>query len=385
VIVPFLDLKAPYQELQKEIDAAYHRCMRSGWYILGQEVEAFEEEFAAYCDTKHCVGVGNGLDALRLILHAYDIGSGDEVIVPANTYIATWLAVSYVGATVVPVEPIEQTYNINPARIEAAITPRTRAIIAVHLYGQPADMDPINEIGRRYNLKVIEDAAQAHGARYKGRRAGNLGDVAGWSFYPTKNLGAFGDGGAVTTDDDELSEKICVLRNYGSRIKYHNKYKGFNSRLDEVQAAFLRVKLKYLDEWNARRARTAAQYLDALKDASLLLPYIPNETEPVWHLFIVRTQHRDELQKHLQEAGIGTLIHYPIPPHCSEAYSDGLWQRGSFPITERLADTVLSLPMSPHLHVSDVDIVTHAIYDFFRTPSSLSERAILPDFGSFRV
>lgn len=251
--VPFLNLKAPYLELQQELDAAYRRVMESGWYILGQEVEAFEAEFAAYCGTQYCVGVGNGLEALHLILRAMEIGQEDEVIVPANTYIATWLAVSYAGAIPVPVEPDEKTYNINPEQIEAAITPKTKAILAVHLYGQPANMDLINAIAKRYQLRVIEDAAQAHGARYKGRRVGGLGDAAGFSFYPGKNLGALGDGGAVTTNDCHLANKIRLLRNYGSRVKYFNEMKGFNSRLDELQAAFLRVKLTKLDEWNARR------------------------------------------------------------------------------------------------------------------------------------
>ncbi|MDP2752964.1 MAG: DegT/DnrJ/EryC1/StrS family aminotransferase, partial [Nitrospirota bacterium] len=250
--IPFLDLRAAYLELAPELDEAYHRVMQSGWFILGAEVDAFENEFADYCDAKQCVGVGNGLEALHLILRAMDIGPGDEVIVPSNTYIATWLAVSYAGATPVAVEPDRRTFNLDSARIEAAITPRTRAIIAVHLYGQPADMDPIIEIARRHNLRVIEDAAQAHGARYKGRRAGSLGDAAGFSFYPGKNLGALGDGGAVTTDDETLAGRIRVLRNYGSSIKYHNELKGYNSRLDELQAAFLRVKLKHLDTWNAR-------------------------------------------------------------------------------------------------------------------------------------
>ncbi len=267
--IPFLNMKAPYQELRKELDEVYHRVMASGWYILGEEVESFEQEFAAYCGVKHCIGVGNGLEALHLILRAYGIGPGDEVIVPANTYIATWLAVSYAGAQPVPVEPDESTYNLDPDRIEATITPQTKAILVVHLYGQTAEMDAINTIARKYGLKLIEDAAQAHGARYRTKRAGSLGDAAGWSFYPGKNLGALGDAGAVTTDDDELADKIRMLRNYGSKVKYHNLAKGYNSRLDEVQAAFLRVKLKYLEEWNARRAHLADLYCETLKHTDL--------------------------------------------------------------------------------------------------------------------
>lgn len=312
--IPFLNLRAPYRELQAELDAAYRRVMESGWYILGEEVEAFEAEYAAYIGVQHCVGVGNGLEALHLILRAYGIGPGDEVIVPANTYIATWLAVCYAGATPVPVEPVERTYNIDPARIETAITPRTRAIVAVHLYGQPADMDQINEIARRYGLKVIEDAAQAHGARHKGRRAGALGDAAGWSFYPGKNLGAFGDAGAVTTDDSDLAYRVRILRNYGSEVKYYNEFKGFNSRLDPLQAAFLRVKLAHLDDWNDRRQQIADLYLKALAASDLILPVTPAWAESAWHLFVVRCWRRDQLQRYLADQGIGTLIHYPVPP-----------------------------------------------------------------------
>ncbi len=262
--VPFLDLKTPYYEIKEELDAAWHRVMASGWYVLGQEVESFEHEFAAYCEAKHCVGVGNGLDALYLILRAMEIGPGDEVIVPSNTYIATWLAVSMTGATPVPVEPDEVSYNIDPALIEAAITTRTKAILPVHLYGLPADLEPILKIASRHGLRVLEDAAQAHGARYKGKRIGAHGDAVAWSFYPGKNLGAFGDGGAVTTNDRHLAEKLRALRNYGSRVKYVNEVKGVNSRLDPLQAAVLRVKLKYLDEWNERRKRVASLYLERL-------------------------------------------------------------------------------------------------------------------------
>ena len=347
--VPFLNLKESYLELEQELDAAYKRVMKSGWYILGQELEAFETEFAAYCETKYCVGVGNGLEALHLILRAMEIGSGDEVLVPSNTYIATWLAVSYAGATPIPVEPDEKTYNINPDQIEAAISPKTKAILLVHLYGQPANMEPIKELARKYKLKIIEDAAQAHGARYKSRRVGSLGDAAGFSFYPGKNLGALGDAGAVTTNDRELANKIRLLRNYGSRVKYVNEVKGFNSRLDELQAAFLRVKLTKLDLWNSRRIEIANQYLDGLsKLTDLILPFVPDWAEPVWHLFVVRHPNRSPLQNDLKNLGIGTLIHYPIPPHLSDAYKQKE-NFGSFPISEQIADEILSLPINPHL------------------------------------
>ncbi|MBA3246845.1 MAG: DegT/DnrJ/EryC1/StrS family aminotransferase [Pyrinomonadaceae bacterium] len=348
--IPFLDLRTPYLELKNDLDAAYERVMNSGWYVLGEEVAAFEREFAAYCGARHCIGVGNGLEALHLILRAYGIGAGDEVIVPANTYIATWLAVSYAGATPVPVEPDARTYNIAPKNIRAAITPRTRAVIAVHLYGQPADVDAINDIAREYNLKVIEDAAQAHGARLRGRRTGALGDAAGFSFYPGKNLGAMGDAGAVVTNDDDLADRVRVLGNYGSRVKYNNEVQGFNSRLDPLQAAFLSVKLKHLDEWNRRRREVAAHYLEALTGCDdLILPFVPDWAEPAWHLFVVRHKERDALQRNLAQAGVATLIHYPVPPHLSGAYESLGFKRGAFPLTEEFADTALSLPMGPHL------------------------------------
>jgi dTDP-4-amino-4,6-dideoxygalactose transaminase len=322
-MIPFLDLKAAYLEVKNELDAAYQRVMSSGWYILGEEVETFEREYAEYCGTKHCIGVGNGLEALHLILRGYGIGASDEVIVPSNTYIATWLAASYAQAMPVPVEPNIDTYNIAPERIEAAITERTKAIMPVHLYGQPAEMDAINAIADKYELKVIEDAAQAQGAKYKGKRTGSLGDAAGFSFYPGKNLGAYGDAGAVTTDDDDLAEQIRMLRNYGSRKKYYNEVKGYNSRLDPLQAAFLRVKLKYLDEWNARRAEVAEYYMANLTGASdLVLPHVLEQTNPAWHLFVVRHLQRDDLQKYLESESVGTVIHYPIPPHQSDAYQE---------------------------------------------------------------
>jgi dTDP-4-amino-4,6-dideoxygalactose transaminase len=350
VKVPFLDFVKPYEELKAELDEAYFRFMRSAWYVLGKEVEAFEEEYANFCGVKHCVGVGNGLEALHLALRAYGIGQGDEVIVPSNTYIATWLAVSYAGAQPVPVEPDPQTFNLDSNRIEAALTPRTKAILPVHLYGQPADMDPIVQVARKHGLKVIEDNAQAQGARYQGRRTGSLGDAAGNSFYPGKNLGAFGEAGAVTTNDPELADRVRTLRNYGSKKKYYNDVKGFNSRLDELQAAFLRVKLKRLDEWNLRRRDVAAHYLAGMSGLDgLTLPWVPTWAEPVWHLFVIRHSRRDTVRQKLTDTGIGTLIHYPVPPHLSGAYADAGWKRGAFPVAEELANSVLSLPMGPHL------------------------------------
>jgi dTDP-4-amino-4,6-dideoxygalactose transaminase len=348
--VAFLDLKAPYRELQAELDAAYRRVMESGSYLLGRELEAFEKEYAAYCEAAHCVGVANGLDALHLVLRAYGIGPGDEVIVPSNTFIATWLAVSAAGARPVPVEPDPATCNIDPSRIEAALTTRTKAIMPVHLYGQPADMDPLLALAAKHGLKVIEDSAQAQGATYKGRRTGGLGHAAGHSFYPGKNLGAFGDGGAVTTNDLALAERVRELRNYGSRVKYHNEVRGANSRLDELQAAFLRVRLARLSAWGDRRKAVAGTYLKTWRGlADMTLPFVPEWAQPAWHLFVIRHPRRDELQRRLAEAGVHTLIHYPIPPHRSGAYSDAGFLPGMFPIAEALAASVLSVPMGPHL------------------------------------
>lgn len=364
--VPFLDLNAPYKELKNELDSAYQRVMASGWFIMGAEVETFEHEFAAYCGVRHCIGVGNGLEALHLILRAYGIGQGDEVIVPANTYIATWLAVSYSGAHPVPVEPDPRTYNLDPGRVEAAVTSRTKAIIPVHLYGQPADMDPIMQIAEKYNLKVIEDAAQAHGARYKGRLSGGLGHAAGFSFYPGKNLGALGDAGAIVTNEDILAEQVRMLRNYGSKVKYVHDFKGFNSRLDEMQAAFLRAKLPHLDEWNERRKRIAAYYLDHLADLpGLVLPYAPDWSVPVWHIFVIQTPRRDALQQFLKSKGVGTLIHYPVPPHLSKAYAELGLQKGAFPISEDIASFELSLPMGPHLSLDEAEHVVGMIREYF--------------------
>jgi dTDP-4-amino-4,6-dideoxygalactose transaminase len=359
--VPFLDLRAAYLELQKEIDAAIARTMDSGWYILGTEVEAFEAEWAEYCEANHAVAVGNGLDALHLALLALEVGPGDEVIVPSNTYIATWLAVSQSGATPVPVEPDPRTCNLDPSRIEAALTPRTKAILPVHLYGQPADLDPILAIARDHSLRVLEDGAQAHGARYKGKRIGAHGDVVAWSFYPGKNLGALGDGGALTTNDPTIADRIRVLRNYGSRVKYVNEVRGFNSRLDPLQAAVLRVKLRVLDDWNARRKRIASIYLQTLDSDSMIMPFIPDYADPVWHLFVVRHAKREALQQQLGKAGISTMIHYPIPPHRQKAYADLGLKPGALPIAEAMASEVLSLPIGPHLSSDRASDVCAAI------------------------
>lgn len=364
--VPFLDLKAPYQELKGELDSAYQRVMESGWFIMGVEVEAFEREFAAYCGVKHCIGVGNGLEALHLILRAYGIGEGDEVIVPANTFIATWLAVSYTGAVPVPVEPDPYTYNLDPKQIETAITSNTKAIMPVHLYGQPADMEPIMHIAEKHGLKVIEDAAQAQGARYKERISGNLGHAAGFSFYPGKNLGALGDAGAILTNDDNLTEQVRMLCNYGSKVKYYHDLKGFNSRLDEMQAAFLRTKLIHLDIWNNRRRQIAAYYLDHLAGLSdLKLPYAPDWISPVWHIFVIQTPKRDDLQQFLKSKGIGTLIHYPVPPHLSKAYEEMGKSKGAFPITEAIASYELSLPIGPHLKLDETEYIVSMIREYF--------------------
>lgn len=368
-MIPFLNMTGPYQELKGEIDDAIARVASSGWFVLGPEVDAFEEEFARYTGAAHCTGVANGLDALHLALRAMDVGPGDEVIVPSNTYIATWLAVSQCGATPVPVEPVDATHNLDPALVEAAITPRTKVILPVHLYGQPADLDPLLEIARRHSLKVLEDAAQAHGARYKGRRVGAHGDAVAWSFYPGKNLGALGDAGGVTTNDPSIAQRIRTLRNYGSAAKYVNEVQGFNSRLDPLQAAVLRVKLRHLDEWNERRRKIAQLYREALRSSGLGLAEVPKWAEPVWHLFVVRHPARDELQKALQERGIGTLIHYPIPPHKQQAYAAAKFHSDAFPIATNIANEVLSLPMGPHLDEVEVDRVIDAISNVMKSMS----------------
>jgi len=360
--IPFLDLKAINLTQQDAIEAAMRRVLHSGWYVLGKEVEAFEKAFAAYCGSKHAIGVANGLDAIFLLLKAYGVGPGDEVIVPSNTYIATWLAASHCGATPVPVEPVEGTYNLDPARVAAAITPRTRAIIPVHLYGQVADMDPLMALAHEHNLKVIEDGAQAHGALYHGRKVGTLGHAAAFSFYPGKNLGALGDAGGITTDDDELAIKLRALRNYGSQKKYHNEVAGFNSRLDELQAAVLSVKLPALDAQNSARAAIAAIYQKGLAGIpGLRLPEVADWAVPVWHLYVVRHAQRDQLAAKLAEAGVGTLVHYPLPPHVQPAYAGLGLAEGAYPIAEAIHREVLSLPMGPTMTEAEAHQVVAAV------------------------
>lgn len=367
--IPFLDLKAINLRDRKQFQAALDRVLDSGWLILGQEVASFEAAFAAYCESAHCIGVANGLDALHLALKAWNIGPGDEVLVPSNTYIATWLAVTYTGARPVPVEPVVDTFNIDPARLVGAITPRTKAIVAVHLYGQMADMSAIGAIARQYGLKLLEDAAQSHGARWGGHSAGAESDAVAYSFYPGKNLGALGDGGAVTTNDPVLAERIAILRNYGSRQKYQNELTGYNSRLDELQAAFLSVKLPQLNADNARRGAIAHRYQDGLAAIpGLVLPSVPDPADPVWHIYIVRTPRRDALQDFLGQRGIGTLIHYPIPPHLQQCYAGLGYGEGSFPISEAMHREVLSLPIGPTMTDESVDITIEAIAEFFRAP-----------------
>ena len=362
-MIPFLDLGAATRELEPDIHAAVARVVDSGWYVGGPEVAAFERDWAAYCGAQHCVGVGNGLDALHLALRAVGIGPGDEVIVASNGYIATQLAVTMAGATPVPVEPDPATHNLDPTKIEAAITGRTKAILPTHLYGQPADLDALAAVAEAHGLVVIDDAAQAHGARFKGKRIGSTGTrLTCWSFYPSKNLGAFGDAGAVTTDDPELAARVRTLGNYGSDVRYVNRDLGINSRLDPIQAAVLGVKLAKVDDWNRRRAGVAAYYRDALAECGgLTLPHVPDWADPAWHLFVVQAEHRDRLAARLGEAGVQTLIHYPIPPHRQQAYADMGLAEGSLPIAERLANTVLSLPIGPHLGMENAERVASAV------------------------
>lgn len=362
--VPFLDLKPASQELHQPLADALVRVLESGWYVLGDEVEAFEQAWAAYVGADHCVGVANGLDALHLSLRAFSVGAGDEVIVPSNTFIATWLAVTHAGATPVPVEPCADTFNLDPDRVAAAVTPRTRAVIPVHLYGQPADMGALNDVAAAHDLLVLEDAAQAHGARYRGTRVGAVGHAAAWSFYPGKNLGALGDAGAVTTNDPELVGRLRGLRNYGSHEKYVNDEAGWNSRLDELQAAVLRSKLEVIDEWNTRRKAVAARYLVGLEGTGVVLPTVPEWADPVWHLFVVRTQERVALREHLEGAGVGTAIHYPIPPHRQLAYAGLELAAGALPISEAMHREVLSLPMGPHMEDEQVERVIEAVRSF---------------------
>jgi len=362
-LIPFLDLKKVNLTYKDEFIRLFTNFLDSGHYILDEQVNLFEQEFANFCDTKYCIGVANALDGLTIILKAMGIGCGDEVIVPSNTYIATILAISNCGATPILVEPDIKTYNIDPQNIEKAITKRTKAILVVHLYGQCCNMDPIVDIANKYSLKVIEDAAQAHGARYKGKRVGNLSDAAAFSFYPSKNLGGLGDGGAICTSNEELAQTIRALRNYGSNVRYYNKYKGLNSRLDELQAAFLRIKLQSLDFDNSKRRAIAEFYSKSIKNQSIVLPSVEGDPEShVWHLYVIRSECRDSLQKYLYNKGIQTVIHYPLPPHKQEAYFE--WNHCTFSISERIHSEVLSLPISPVMLEEEYSAIVEVINHF---------------------
>lgn len=363
-MVPFLDLQRLHASIADELDDAYRRVIQAGRFVLGPEVEAFESEFAAYCGVRFCVGVANGLDALHLILRAYGIGAGDEVIVPATTFIATWLAVSYAGATPVPAEVDESTFNLDVEATARAISPRTRAIIAVHLYGRPASMRALRELAHKHGLRLIEDAAQAHGATSAGQKVGSLGDAAAFSFYPGKNLGALGDGGAVVTDDPALAKQLLLLRNYGSSIKYNHEIAGFNSRLDELQAAFLRVKLRHLDTWNARRTNIASAYRSEIQNPHVTLPEIDSGETSAWHLFVVRSSHRRALVEHLAAYSVATQIHYPTPPHLQAAYVDLGYPTGSFVSSEAIHAQVLSLPIDPTMDYEQIAHCIHCVNSF---------------------
>lgn len=362
--VPFVSFRPMERELDQDIRMAFDRVFTNSWYIEGKEDEAFEKKFADFCNVDYCVGTGNGLDALMLALKALDIKDGDEVIVPSNTYIATALAVTYVGADLTFVEPDISTFNIDPAKIENAITDRTKAIIPVHLYGQPCDMDPIMNIAKKHNLFVIEDCAQAHGATYKGKRIGSFGDVAGFSFYPGKNLGALGDAGAIVTNDKIVAGKVRALGNYGSDYKYHHIYKGNNSRLDEMQAAFLSAKISHLDKMNKERGRIATRYLEEINNPQVFLPFVPEYAVPVWHVFGIRCERRDELEMYLNENGIATNKHYPIPIHLQDCYRDLKYKKGDFPIAEKISETELSIPMYYGMADEQIDFVIEKINRF---------------------
>lgn len=362
--VPFVDLKAQYQSIAGEIDQAIAKVLQRTDFILGEEVGLFEEALADYCEVKHAVGVDSGVSALELALRAFDIGPGDEVITVANSFIATASAISFVGAKPVLVDTNPNTYNIDVAAIGRAITGKTNAIIPVHLYGQPADMDPIMKIARDKGIRVIEDACQAHGARYKGRRAGTFGDAAAFSFYPAKNLGAYGDGGALVTNSDEMAEQVRMLRNYGQAEKYHHSFLAYNHRLDTMQAAVLRVKLKYLDQWNEARRRHARLYNELLKDTGLILPFNSEHSEHVYHLYIVQSERRDALREWLGAKGVATGMHYPIPIHLQSAYAHLGYSEGDFPVTEACAQQILSLPMFPELTDSQIEYVVDAVREF---------------------
>ncbi len=361
-MIKFLDLKKINNRYREEIDSRIKDILDKGWYLQGEENENFTKNFANFCGTKFALGVANGLDALNLIIKAYGFGNGDEIIVPANTYIATILAISETGCIPILVEPDIKTYNINPDSIEEKITTKTKAIMGVHLYGQAVQMEKIWKIAKKYNLKIIEDSAQAHGAIYQENRTGNLGDASGFSFYPGKNLGCMGDGGAVTTNDEELFNKIKAIANYGSDRKYHHIYKGVNSRLDEIQAAVLDVKLNHLDSDNNKRREISKYYRENIKNSKIILPETYDEKSHVWHIFAVRTQNRDEFQKYLTEKGIQTIIHYPTPPHKQEAYKE--WNNLSFPITEEIHNTILSLPISPVMTDSEIEKVVEVVNEF---------------------
>ena len=362
--IPFVTFRPMERELNDDIRAAFDRVFARSWYIEGVEDEAFEKAFAEYCGTKYCVGVGNGLDALMLALKALGIGDGDEVIVPSNTYIATALAVTYVGAAPVFVEPDIRTFNIDPALIEAAITERTKAIMPVHLYGQACDMDPIMAVAKKYGLKVVEYCAQAHGATYKGQKIGTFGDAAGFSFYPGKNLGALGDAGAVVTNDKELADKIRALGNYGSDYKYHHIYKGNNSRLDELQAAFLAAKLPLLEKMNVERRRVAKLYTEGINNPKVITPYVNPDCVPVWHIYGIRCAERYALEKYLNDKGIGTNKHYPIPMHMQECYKDLNIPQGALPVAEEISATELSIPMYYGMTDEEIQYVIDAINEF---------------------
>ena len=364
MIIPFVSFIPMEKELNNELKLAFERVLSNSFYIEGKEDEAFEKAFAQYCGVDYCVGVGNGLDALMLILKSMNIGVGDEVIVPSNTYIATALAVSYVGATPVFVEPDIRTYNINPDNIESAITDKTKAIIPVHLYGQSCDMDPIITIAKKHDLYIIEDCAQAHGATYKGRKVGSFGDAAGFSFYPGKNLGALGDAGAVITNNADIANKVRALGNYGSDYKYHHIMKGNNSRLDEMQAAFLSVKLPYLDKINEERRRIANKYSEGINNPKIVKPYVIKECQPVWHIYGVRCDERDSLEKFLNDKGIGTNKHYPIPMHLQECYRDLNISKGFLPIAEKISKTELSIPMYYGMTDTEINFVIDSINAF---------------------
>ncbi len=358
-MIKFLDLERVNNRFRAQIDNKIKTILDKGWYLQGDEDKTFEENFAKFVGTKHCIGCANGLDALNLIIRAYGFGANDEIIVPANTYIASILAISQNGCTPVLVEPSIITYNIDPDLIEEKITPKTKAIMVVHLYGQAVQMEKITEIAKKYNLKIIEDSAQAHGALYKGKMTGNLGDASGFSFYPGKNLGCMGDSGAVTTNDDELAKKIRAIANYGSDYKYHHIYKGINSRLDEIQAAVLDIKLPYLNKDNERRREISKYYRENIKNPSIILPKVYDELSHVWHIFAIRTKNRDNLQKYLKENNVQTNIHYPTPPHKQGAYRE--WENISFPISEEIHATELSLPMSPVMEDGEVQKVVELL------------------------